>query len=294
VTGDALHVRWRHDGRESVFDLGWLAEHAYARDREVVPPPSSDVAAHEITGGASLEAQVDRAHAAVLERGAAIVRALPGAEAEAETERIVARLIASGLRVIETHFGRIEDLRTDNTTNANTDQLGYTDAKIDLHTDQPFLDEPPRFQVLQSIRTADAGGESALVDAAGAAAYLASEDAEAYEILRSTPVTFHRKQQMFERVVRAPIFSEDTRGVFRVRFSYFTLAPHQIPFARMESFYRAYDRFARLVRDPAHQLRFLLQPGDFVLYDNHRMLHARTAFRGARWVRGIYFDAAAR
>ena len=36
--------------------------------------------------------------------------------------------------------------------------------------------------------------------------------------------------------------------------------------------------------------RFLLNAGDYLLYDNHRMLHARTAFRGARWLRGIYFD----
>jgi len=68
------------------------------------------------------------------------------------------------------------------------------------------------------------------------------------------------------------------------------MAPHQLPFERMEEWYRAYDRFARLVRDPRHQLRFALRPGDFLLYDNHRMLHARTAFRGPRWVRGIYFD----
>jgi gamma-butyrobetaine dioxygenase/trimethyllysine dioxygenase len=58
----------------------------------------------------------------------------------------------------------------------------------------------------------------------------------------------------------------------------------------MEAWYRAHDRFARLVRDPAHQYRFLLGPGDFVLYDNQRMLHARTGFRGARWVRGVCFD----
>ena len=45
--------------------------------------------------------------------------------------------------MVETHFGRIEDLRTDNTTNQNTDQLGYTDAAINLHTDQPYIADPP-------------------------------------------------------------------------------------------------------------------------------------------------------
>lgn len=68
------------------------------------------------------------------------------------------------------------------------------------------------------------------------------------------------------------------------------MAPHARPFAAMEGFYRALDRFTNVVRDPRHQLRFLLGPGDFVLYDNHRMLHARTGFSGARWLRGIYFD----
>jgi gamma-butyrobetaine dioxygenase/trimethyllysine dioxygenase len=58
----------------------------------------------------------------------------------------------------------------------------------------------------------------------------------------------------------------------------------------MEAWYRAHDRFARLVRDVRNQYRFALAAGDFVLYDNYRMMHARTSFRGARWLRGVYFD----
>jgi gamma-butyrobetaine dioxygenase/trimethyllysine dioxygenase len=90
-------------------------------------------------------------------------------------------------------------------------------------------------------------------------------------------------------LVIAPIldFSGPT---FRIRYSYFTMDPYDRPFDEMEDWYRAYDRFAQLVRHPAHQLRFGLNEGDFLLYDNHRMLHARTGFRGPRWVRGIYFD----
>ena len=48
-----------------------------------------------------------------------------------------------GASVITTHFGRIEDLRADNSTNTNNDQLGYTDAAVNLHTDQPFIQNPP-------------------------------------------------------------------------------------------------------------------------------------------------------
>ena len=191
--------------------------------------------------------------------------------------------------MIETHFGRIEDLRTDNTTNANTDQLGYTDAAVDLHTDQPFLDHPPRYQLLQSIRAADEGGDSLIADARAAFRYLRSLDADAAELLRTVEIRFHRKQKAFEREVRSPLIVDDGERFF-VRSSYFTMAPHRVPFERMEAWYRAYDRFVRLVRDPKHHYRFVLEPGDVLLYDNHLVLHGRTAFRGARWVRGIYFD----
>jgi gamma-butyrobetaine dioxygenase len=58
----------------------------------------------------------------------------------------------------------------------------------------------------------------------------------------------------------------------------------------MEAWYHAYARFTRLVRDPRHQYRFRLAAGGFVFYDNARMLHGRSGFQGARWLRGIYFD----
>lgn len=38
--------------------------------------------------------------------------------------------LPEGKDVIHTHFGRIEDLRKDNSTNQNNDQLGYTDAEV--------------------------------------------------------------------------------------------------------------------------------------------------------------------
>lgn len=293
VEGADLIVAWEHDGRRSRYALGWLEEHAYARGRDVASTtrPPSDVGTIEVVAAGPLKKRAARALELVKQRGAAVVRARPSERTspESATEDVIEAFAELGLSVVGTHFGRIEDLRTDNTTNQNTDQLGYTDAAVDLHTDQPFLDEPPRYQLLHSIRVADSGGENAIVDASAAAAFLKSEDLAAYETLTSTPVRFHRKQKSFERVVVSPVLSEGPP--FQVRFSYFTMAPHNLPFETMEAFYRAYDAFSRLVRDPRNQYRFLLQPGDFLLYDNHRMLHARTSFRGARWMRGVYFDA---
>lgn len=292
VEGGELRVEWAHDGRESRYSLDWLREHAYAEGRESPPAPISDVAAVTVDGpgldvGARAAAALERLRA----HGVAVVRRDPADSTppEDETEPLIDAFAALGLRVIGTHFGRIEDLRTDNTTNQNTDQLGYTDAPVDLHTDQPFIDSPPRYQLLQCLRRADSGGENYLADAFAVARVLAAEDRRAHELLTTVKVRFHRKQRAFESVVLAPILGEGPGGPI-VRYSYFTMAPHRLPFSEMEEWYRAYDRYARLVRDRGHQVRFTLEPGDFLVYDNHRMLHARTSFRGARWLRGIYFD----
>ncbi|MBX3271354.1 MAG: TauD/TfdA family dioxygenase [Sandaracinaceae bacterium] len=276
----------------SRFPLAWLEEHAYARETTPLAPPPHDVDAIRVTATAheSLASLAAEALERTRRDGAVVVLG-----AGLDTEAIIDGFAAQGLAVRGTHFGRIEDLRTDNTSNQNTDQLGYTDAPVDLHTDQPFLEEPPRYQLLHGIRAAEDGGENLLVDAAAATRYLRGVDADAFEVLTTTTVTFHRRQRGFEKVLHAPLLRVDGAGeLVQVRHSYFTFAPFREPFDRMEGFYRAYQRFARVIHEPAHQWRLLIAPGDFVLYDNHRTLHARTGFRGPRWVRGVYFDEVSR
>eukprot|EP00997_Jenningsia_sp_PLL12_P008589 NODE_5382_length_581_cov_45.118421_g4668_i0.p1 GENE.NODE_5382_length_581_cov_45.118421_g4668_i0~~NODE_5382_length_581_cov_45.118421_g4668_i0.p1 ORF type:complete len:138 (-),score=42.97 NODE_5382_length_581_cov_45.118421_g4668_i0:166-549(-) len=124
----------------------------------------------------------------------------------------------------------------------------------------------------------------------GAAAnYLKQINYSAYELLTTVPVRFHRQQKEFISIVDSPMLRFDG-DKFMVRYSYFTLAPFKMPFERMEAWYAAYDQFARIVRTPEHQYRTLLQPGDVLLYENHRMMHGRTGFTGGRWLRGIYYE----
>jgi alpha-ketoglutarate-dependent taurine dioxygenase len=291
VVDQTLRVRWRHDDRVSRYSLAWLRTNAYASGRALVSRPPADVARLELLGGAGPAAIADELLERVARAGAAVVRRSVLAP-ERETDDWITALEARGLAVVTTHFGRIEDLRTDNTTNVNTDQLGYTDAGIGLHSDQPFLDEPPRYQLLQSIRRADRGGESIVADALAAFRYLESVDADAATRLVATPVRFHRKQRGWQRDITATMIAWAPTGEFRVRSSYFTEAPYRVAFADMTAWYRARDRFVRILRDERHHYRLRLDPGDVLVYDNHRMVHGRTAFTGPRWVRGVYFDRA--
>jgi gamma-butyrobetaine dioxygenase len=57
--------------------------------------------------------------------------------------------------------------------------------------------------------------------------------------------------------------------------------------------YEAMARFHTLGADPAFQIESAFVPGDAVIFDNRRMLHARSAYdptAGMRRLRGCYFD----
>ncbi len=282
IRDDDLILEWKEAGGVHVsrYPLAWLSENAYAAERPDVARAATDLELRSDALGEDLTRTcVERLHA----DGAVVVRG-----AGNDTNSLIDAFEAEALRVIPTHFGRIEDLRTDNTTNQNTDQLGYTDAVVDLHTDQPFIEHPPRFQMLHCMRPAARGGDNAVADGLQAARLLRSLDAPAFALLSTVPVRFDRRQKEFQSLQVRPIIELREGEPHQVRASYFTYGPHRIAFDTLEAWYRAYARFAAILEEQA--VRFRLEAGDFLLYDNHRMLHARTGFEGARWMRGVYFD----
>jgi DUF971 family protein len=60
----------------------------------------------------------------------------------------------------------------------------------------------------------------------------------------------------------------------------------------LAAFYAAYRAFAEMVTRPDLMLTFRLEPGDCVVFDNTRILHARTGFAatGRRHLQGCYAD----
>jgi hypothetical protein len=61
---------------------------------------------------------------------------------------------------------------------------------------------------------------------------------------------------------------------------------------QMHEFYRAYRAFATILLRPDLTLRFSLEPGDCIVFDNTRILHSRTGFTatGHRHLQGCYAD----
>ncbi|TDR56086.1 TfdA family taurine catabolism dioxygenase TauD, partial [Halomonas ventosae] len=73
----------------------------------------------------------------------------------------------------------------------------------------------------------------------------------------------------------------------------FLRGPLQAPFEEVEPAYEALMTLQRMLHEPAFTIRFTYRPGDLVIFDNRRLLHARDAFEGAsghRWLQGCYME----
>lgn len=138
---DVIHIQW-NDGHYSKYPLDFLMKYAYGKERGQVAPPHCNVK--------NVELDYQKFHdkkdfmnelGKILQKyGLVVVR-----NRGLDTEDIINDF---GGDVVETCFGRIEDLMVNNTTNKNNDQLGYTNSPVDLHTDLPYIDNPPNYQLL--------------------------------------------------------------------------------------------------------------------------------------------------
>jgi alpha-ketoglutarate-dependent taurine dioxygenase len=147
------------------------------------------------------------------------------------------------------------------------------------------------------------GGTSLFVDAFAAAETLRATHPADFTRLATTPVPFHYINDARHLHYARPTITLDPAGsgdgaeprVTAVGYS----PPFQAPLPRdtPNEFYDALGRFARLVEAPAAVYAHQLGEGEAVVFDNRRMLHARTAFQsrnlgnvGDRWLKGCYFE----
>ncbi len=167
--------------------------------------------------------------------------------------------------------------------------LAYSSLGLPLHTDNPYRDPTPTAQILHCLSPASSGGSSLFSDGFAAAEAMRTEEPEAFELLRTTAVDFRFVDSTVHLHHRAPLISVDVTGdISSVRLNHRSmLAPAP---AVAEAFYDAYEMFCELVERRAIELE--LAAGDVVLFDNRRVLHARTAFETTtrRHLQGCYID----
>ena len=206
---------------------------------------------------------------AVVRYGAGLLRGVP---ASAGMVTAVAETFGY---VRETNYGRIFDVRVV----ADPANLAFTSRAIAPHTDNPYRDPVPTLQLLHCLRDASVGGDTVLVDGFAAAAALRAADPVSFGVLTSTPIPFAYVDKETSLTASQPLISLTPRGrITGVRLNNRSMQPVRLPPAEAEAVYGAYRAWAAIVARPEFALHLRLAPGDCLVFDNTRILHARTAF----------------
>jgi gamma-butyrobetaine dioxygenase len=292
----SVTVVFAPDGHKSRYERAWLQEHrpdSQARPRDdraedakvlwqaadladAVPEADWEAFAHD-------PAERARCLESLLIKGFALIHGVPGRD---RAVLDVAKLFGF-VRV--TNYGELFEVRVEE----NPANLAFSSLPITPHTDNPYRDPVPTIQLLHCLTNAAEGGDSGLVDGFHAAAKLRQTAPEAFALLTHTPVTFRYADAEADLAATNPLIGLDAIGrIKQIRFNNRSMRPVALPPDEIPAFYAAYRAFAELLYDEAAQLNFRLEPGDCVIFDNTRTLHARTGFTasGHRHLQGCYAD----
>jgi gamma-butyrobetaine dioxygenase len=277
---DSIEVTFTPDGHRSVFSRAWLAASALdvdgdadarTEDGKVLwraaslgAVPAADWAAYRADDSVRLSL-LD----AVARYGAGLLRGVPAAEG------MVTAVAETFGFVRETNYGRIFDVRVV----ADPANLAFTSRAIAPHTDNPYRDPVPTLQLLHCLRDASAGGDTVLVDGFAAASALRETDPVSFDVLTSTPIPFAYVDKETWLTACQPLIALNPRGrIACVRLNNRSMQPLRLPSAETEAVYAAYRAWTAIVARPEFALGLRLAPGDCLVFDNTRILHARTAF----------------
>jgi len=179
----------------------------------------------------------------------------------------------------QTHYGRVFDL-------ISTPQqriLAQTSHAIRPHNDENFRDPIPGLFMMHSLQASECGGGASIfVDGFNAARTLRQQNREHFDLLCNTPIP-HRRF----------LVDEVDDVAFSANWPVIQLDHHQDVVAiqhLVEPVYQALKAMFKLAYAPQASLEYRLESGQAAILDNHRVLHARTAFTGNRHIRQCHVD----
>ncbi|MEM7112862.1 MAG: TauD/TfdA family dioxygenase [Chloroflexota bacterium] len=281
-----VRLVWESDGHETIYDGSWLRSHCYSATERTTRRHQPVLWDASITGkvpeadysqAISDEAERLKIHDAVRTYGICLLRNVP-AEVE-ETEKLAGLL---GY-VRETHYGRIFEI----VSTPNPTIIANAPVPLRPHTDENFREPPPGIMIFHTIRASeDGGGASVMTDGFMLAEELKRVDPDAYELLSKVPIPHRRFIEDVGLRAESPIIQHDYFGrINQFRLNERTMGPLDLPHELMEPAYAALRKIFDISYDPRFHLHHLLDSGEALVFDNARVLHARTGFNGNRHVR---------
>ncbi len=286
-----LETIWSGESHTSCFHPGWLRAHCLDLSIKTFPDP--------VTWDAKTKKEPDRFDwkeiisdpeierewlCSIVEAGCCITH-------NVEPSKNGLIQVAERIGVVrETNFGLFFDVEA----KTGPDTAAYTEIELPPHTDLPTREYQPGLQLLHCLKNSVIGGESILVDGFRVAEEIRSQEPETFELLTSVPWDFGNRSTITDYRWKTPMIHLDKDGkIEEVRVGNFLRVPLQVDFDLIEPMYRAYQLFETLNQDDRFKLRFRLEPGECLIFDNRRLLHARDSFdssTGERHLYGCYIE----
>ena len=286
-----LAVTWGPDEHHSRYERAWLRRHCLAPESRAARMHAPTTWGRELIESLPQVSFEDyendvsrRCDALEAIRDYGLVHIVDGPAETGMAEHLALKVGS----LEDNNFGRVFDIRSD----PDSYTIGATNHPATLHTDNSFRNMPTGIIALQCIRASDPGtGYSLFADGFSLAKKLEQTAPEAYEVLCTVPITFNRRYEDAIVMSRAPIISRDRNGeVVGFRFQDRSMAPLDVEACETDVVFDAISELMKLINDPQNQLKFLLAPGEAVLFDNHRLLHGRTGFTGPRHLQICYVN----
>ena len=176
----------------------------------------------------------------------------------------------------------------------DSNDLAYRPVALGPHTDNPYRTPVPGIQILQCLQNETSGGLSTLVDSLAVAEQVQQEDPEGFALLSRIPVRFEYRDASTHLVSVKPMIEVDGEG--HMTGVHYSPRLDDIPLMSQDDtvrYHAARKRLGLLLEDPQYELRFRLNAGEMMVFDNNRVLHGRTAFNpaeGHRQLQGCYVD----
>jgi gamma-butyrobetaine dioxygenase len=204
-------------------------------------------------------------------------------------EGLVQSVIAQLGFTRETNYGKLFEVRTE----VKPNNLAYTNMGLGSHTDNPYRDPVPTVQLLYCLESSTEGGDSILVDGFNAAKILKEESSENFEVLTNNWINFRFSDEKTDLRSRVPMIEiNDNDEIIKVRYNNRSIDTIKLPPEKIQPFYLAYRHWSEVIERDELKIEFQLLPGEILMFDNTRVMHARTAFskNGKRHLQGAYTD----
>ena len=285
LRNDQLEISWSHDGSRTSHELAFLRQHCISEAERDRRRPKAIMWGREDAANFRWFAADD------LNRPESLLAVfehlmLYGIVFVKETTVTPGSLIEIGKLfgpIRRSHFGELFDIRSTPGDNAGVGaNIGATAHNAQApHADDGFRHGIIGINFFQSLKAHDfREGKSVFVDGFKVADALRHADREAYSFLSSVPLQFTAERNPDERFrTMRRVITTDSAGIVRgVTVSDRTFPPMNLPEEQIEPAYRSLRAFCRELAKDEYAHEVLLKAGDLAIFDNHRVLHSRTAF----------------